>query len=478
MMLSRLVARVSILAVLMILSAFGGAAHAAHTRAPMIELNLWAAGYTPSRLLPNTPANSSAPKIQGIDPVVAAYERLHPNVKINLIKQPTDGARTWMITQLTAGTAPDIMWDQPDWAAEDYRKNWLVPLDPYLAKPNPYVAGNRRWGDMFLPAIQVWRAADNHLYVALADQVQVAIYYNKDIFQKAGISQVPPRTWEDLMTDARKIRDAGFYPFAESGNNLDQLTWVSGWLTNFFYAPLVKKFDLNGDGVLNKTEMATAVLNGGYSFLDVRNKARLTELKRFSTYWQPGALAATPTIANKAFVTGRAGMIVTGSWLYETFKKDPLRRFNFGVFYFPVLNSRTSSLIPNGVPPTNKAAGYGSFQFVVTNSAMKNKKSDQAMDFLMFATAPKNLSPMITEGGFALPAVKGATPNPDLAPFQESVSYKAAPFQEDDSMFDYEFAQKFLAITSQYINESMSLDAASQSLQKYALEAAHRVLGK
>jgi ABC-type glycerol-3-phosphate transport system substrate-binding protein len=280
------------------------------------------------------------------------------------------------------------------------------------------------------------------------------------------------------MADARKIRDAGYYPFAESGNNLDQLTWISGWLTNYFYASLIKKFDLNHDGVLDKVEMAKAVLNGGYSFLDPRNKARLAELKRMSTYWQPGAVAADWTIAHKTFLTGRAGMIVTGSWDYETFKQDPQRSFPFGVFYFPGLDSRTSTMIPDGIRPTNKAAGYGSFQFVVTNTAVRRHTADVAMDFLKFATAPQNLSPMITEAGFALPAVKGAKANPDLAAFQESVAYPPAPYQEDDSMFDYEFAQKFLAVTSLYINEALSLDAASQKLEKYAQDAAHRVLGQ
>lgn len=472
----RLVRRLAVVC-LTLAATVGGTVQAARPHASSVTLTMWAGGYTPSTLVPTSAATSTAPKIQGIQPVVDAYEKLHPNVTIKLIYQDVNNARTWMITQLTGGTAPDIIWDQPDWAASDYRKHWVVPIDSYLAQPNPYIPGNKHWGDTFDPGLFVWRAPDEHLYTVLADQVQVALYYNKTIFAKAGITHIPPSDWAELIADAQKIKAAGFYPFAESGNNLDQLTWVSGWLTNFYWYPEIKKFDLNHDGVLDAVEMSKAVLNGGYSFTSPINEARLQLLKNFSTYWQPGAIAADANAANRLWLSGRAGIEITGSWNYETFKQDKQRTFPFGVFYFPVLDSQTSSMIPNGIKPTNKAAGYGSFQFVVTNTAVARHTTDVAFDFLKFATSPKELSPMITEAGSALPAVKGAVANPDLKDFETSVAYPAAPYQEDDSMFDYQFAQQFLAVTTEYFTGTASLDATANTLQKDMVAAAHRVLG-
>src|SRR5947209_247037 len=74
-----------------------GGAQAARPHASTVQLVVWAGGYTPSRMVPATAANANAPKIKGIDPVVAAYEKLHPNVTIKLINQPIADARTWMI---------------------------------------------------------------------------------------------------------------------------------------------------------------------------------------------------------------------------------------------------------------------------------------------------------------------------------------------------------------------------------------------
>jgi ABC-type glycerol-3-phosphate transport system substrate-binding protein len=444
-----------------------------------IVITIQCGNYCPTRVQP--PTNPNAPPIQGLDPVATAYQELHPNVTIQFITQPSYAdQRRWLVTQLSGGIAPDIVWNQPDWAAEDYRKDWLIALDPYLEKPNPYVKagdpGSQKWHDLFMPALDVWRAADNKLYMVLADQVQVGIYYNKDLFEKAGITGVPAN-WEEMMQDAEKLKQAGVFPFAESANNLDQMTWVSGWMTNFFYYPMIAEYDTNNDGVLSKTEMATAVVNGTYSFQDEANKARLEEMKRFSTYWQPGALGADIDTAVRLFSSGRAGMLIEGSWVYQTIKQDQARTFDFDVFYFPVMDSQSSALIPDGVQPTNKAAGYGSFQYSVTKMAQDRGVADTAFDFLMFATAPDNLSPMITEAGFALPAVKGAQSNPDLVKFAESVGYSAAPYQEDDSMFDFQFAQKFLAITSPYFGGTQSLDDTVAKLDTEVQAAAQRVLG-
>ena len=157
------------------------------------------------------------------------------------------------------------------------------------------------------------------------------------------------------------------------------------------------------------------------------------------------------------------------------FRKD--RNFDFGVFYLPTLDSSTSELIPDNVPPTNKSAGYGSFQYTVTNTAVKNGTVDRAIDFLMFATQPEQISPMILEGNIGIPAIHGATPNPGLSAFSETVTYPSAPFQEDDSMFDYNFAEKFLAITSPYMYGNQSLSDTVERLDEEMIAAADRVLG-
>lgn len=446
-----------------------------------VHLTIWPGRYTPTRVMATAGGGTKSSAIQGIDPIIAAYQELHPNVTIEVIGQSINAdTRRWMVTQLTGGVAPDIMWYLGDWAVEDFRKKWLVPINEYLERPNPYIEagqpGSERWRDLFFPQIEVWKAPNGELYVVLADQIQVGIYYNKDLFAEAGVDGVP-NNWEEMMVAAEKIQATGAYGFAATGNNLHQLTWVSGWLTNFFYHPEIGKHDKDGDGVLDKVEMATAVKEGTYSYNDERNRARLMELKRFSDYWQPGALGTDMGAAVRLFVTGRAGMLVVGTWMLPTITEDPNRDFDFGIFYLPVVDSATSDLIPDGVPPTNKSAGYGSFQYAVTNTAVESGEVEAAIDFLMFATQPDQLNQMILEGGIALPGVHGAPPNPDLEDFKESVTLARAPYQEDDSMFDSVFAEKFLVVTSPYLSGDQTLDETVDRLNAEMDQAADRVLG-
>ena len=95
----------------------------------------------------------------------------------------------------------------------------------------------------------------------------------------------------------------------------------------------------------------------------------------------------------------------------------------------------------------------------------------------MFATQPDQLNQMILEGGIALPGVHGAPPNPELEDFKESVTLARAPYQEDDSMFDSVFAEKFLVVTSPYLSGRQSLDETVERLNAEMDQAADRVLG-
>ena len=49
--------------------------------------------------------------------------------------------------QLAAGIAPDLVFNQAN-----YQPYMVVPLNRYLSKPNPFVAGNKSWLSEFDPS--------------------------------------------------------------------------------------------------------------------------------------------------------------------------------------------------------------------------------------------------------------------------------------------------------------------------------------
>jgi sn-glycerol 3-phosphate transport system substrate-binding protein len=64
------------------------------------------------------------------------------------------------------------------------------------------------WGD-FLPTISAYYAKDDRLYSMPFNVSAPILYYNKDIFAKAGLGDAPPATWPEVEAASRKILAAG-----------------------------------------------------------------------------------------------------------------------------------------------------------------------------------------------------------------------------------------------------------------------------
>jgi ABC-type glycerol-3-phosphate transport system substrate-binding protein len=181
---------------------------------------------------------------------------------------------------------------------------------------------------------------------------------------------------------------------------------------------------------------------------------------------------------HRLFLTGGAGMEITGVWMLANFLKDPERKFELGWFYFPEVTKVTSSLIPDGVPMTNLACGYGSFQFALTNTALAKNSADSCADFLMFSTTPENIGKIVNEVPSTIPNVVGSTLNPLTVQmgFADSIKYPPSVFQEDDSLLDYEYGMNFSSVVGPYCVGQLDEAAMLEQLQGYMNAAADRVL--
>ena len=140
--------------------------------------------------------------------------------KVRFLEMPAlamgGGRDSWALTRLMSGEAPEFMWAQSTPEYADRCDKWYIDLSPYLNRPNPYVPGNQRWIDIFYPdALSNWRATVNrHLYCIPIDQVEIAVFYNKRILARCGIteSDLPPKNWAEFIALQRRIQQAGGDP--------------------------------------------------------------------------------------------------------------------------------------------------------------------------------------------------------------------------------------------------------------------------
>ncbi len=447
-----------------------------------VVLQFDAGNFTPSAYTGQQLQEGQA-NLVAFDTVANTYMEEHPNVKIEFQPIPMGNRRESMVTMMTGGTAPDMMWTQPDFVNEDMGKGWWLALDPWMEMPSPYAPeghpARSTWHDGFYPSIDFWRAPDGNLYMLLGDQTALGCYYNKDMFDAAGIT-AEPKTWDEWMTAAATIAETGKSGFSWAGGGnaaLDQTTWVTGWLSKYFYWDLISTLDTDNNGWPDKWEMADAIKAGTYSAHQDEQVARLRTFKGMADYWQEGALGMDWEGVYRQFLGGESAMAITGVWNLNRFLNDPAREFELDWFYFRPVTSVTSGVVPDDVPMTNVASGYGSFQYALTSTALNNQSTEECADFLMFATTPENITKVVGETPNTIPNVIGAEANPitEGMGFAETVAYPASSFQEDDSLLDFEYGMNFISVVLPYCVGQLAEEEMLDQLQSYMDAAAVRM---
>ena len=442
-------------------------AMAAPARAATV-LTVYAQVYTPEVQTGDNPS-----RLHEFTRLARRFESMHPGVEVRFIKNPVGEYRTWMRTQLKGGLAPDIMWAHADWCNEDAKYGWFVALDEYLQQPNPYVAagvrGSRRWGDQFYPdATNARRAPDGRLYALPIDQVETCIYYNQDLFDRIGAR--PPATWAEFIDLHRRFRAAGIHPFLMTGKEEMRYTWCRRVLLDQLYADLLPKMDVRsvddfGYPGVDAQEFARACRKGIFSVRDERYQEHLRLLKDWSQYWAPGALALG-NLDNRLFRLGKAAMWWDGSWYLAQIERDPLRDFRFGMFRVPPLTSASTRLPTSGV--VRGVGGATSIQYTITNSAVRAKKVELALDFLRFITAPQHLEPLVSEAGLFLPNVIGLDGSPRLSLFVPILKVGATRFGVEQAGARY--TDRSLRVLQGFVGGAFSPQETTNRLERYLEE--------
>jgi multiple sugar transport system permease protein len=128
---------------------------------------------------------TSYEQILGVKKIIAEFERLHPNIHVQL--EPNTEASRIFLTDMAAGTPPDVMYATSEFVAQLVAKRGLLNLDPYVAKDSINFS-------MFFSELTTTLTFENHLYAYPIHFSTDALFYNKKLFDKAGIPY-PDETW-------------------------------------------------------------------------------------------------------------------------------------------------------------------------------------------------------------------------------------------------------------------------------------------
>ncbi|MFE6096514.1 extracellular solute-binding protein [Streptomyces massasporeus] len=131
------------------------------------------------------------------------FEKAHPGKKVEFvpIKAPDSEYYTKLQQMLRSPkTAPDLVYEDTFLINSDITSGYLKPLDPYLAKwPD--------WNRFIDTAKAAAKGEDGKTYGVPDGTDTRGLWFNKDIFKKAGLpADWQPGTWNDVLTAARTIK--------------------------------------------------------------------------------------------------------------------------------------------------------------------------------------------------------------------------------------------------------------------------------
>lgn len=240
---------------------------------------------------------------------VAAFEEANPTIDVELLISPDYG--TQIRAAFASGDYPEVFtigqFDFPQWQA-----------DGLLAVGTDAIENS----DDIYEGLRNAFSADDNLYCAAKDFSTLALLYNIDAFEAAGIEAPTAEwTWDDMAAAAAATTDDDTVGFSAAA---DKFRWMA-----FFYANGAEIFDSEGN-VAFDSEAGIAALDFYQSFI-----ANGT-----------GALPSTLNAGwnGEAFGQGSAAMTIEGNWAIG-YLNDTFPELNWGVAELPLaLNGERGTL--------------------------------------------------------------------------------------------------------------------------------------
>jgi hypothetical protein len=398
--------------------------HAVSTQAASTTITMWAGPtYSPTT---NTHVDAQHPLVVTALRVLAANFKNQTGITVNFVNPalgPTvtqDQWLSWMQTNIAAGTAPDVSWvpQGPDMSSH----GWFMNMDSLLKQPNPFVQGNKVWGNEFLSA--VYNAVNgsigvggHHFTVPIAGNypyIIIGVGYNQAAWTKAGITTAP-KTWEEWMGQLAKLKAAGYKPLDQFGGKTLDMWPMWSMIYPAFMAYLAPKVDTNHNGAITDQEEAQAWVNGLLTMSDPHMQATFQQYKRLVNYYVSGWNVANVL---PLWNTGTLAERLMGFWELPTERSNTQRKFDFGFFPPVVVTKATSPLVtwtPKYAPTGLKrldAASFNQGLAVISKSVAANKNQDAAVKWVQFLTTPAANDFMVNENAQGIPVIRGVAPAP------------------------------------------------------------------
>ena len=334
-----------------------------------------------------TIATVNNPDMVTMQKMTPAFEKTHPQIKLNWVTLPENELRQKVTTDIAsnAGQYDAVMlsnYEAPIWA----KNGWLVPFDNL---PESYHA------DDLLESVKQGLTVKDKLY-ALPFYAESSItYYRKDLFKKAGLSMPEQPSYDQIETFAAKLNDPKNHTYGIC------LRGLPGWGENMaFFSTMVNTyggrwFDMNWKPQLTS---------------DAWKQAATQYKKLLTQYGPPGVTSNGFTESETLFANGQCGMWID-STVAAGYLSDPE-------------NSKVAESTGFAQAPVAKTENGSSWLYSWALAVPKSsKKQDAAKAFVEWATSQDYIQLVADKRGWV-----AVPPGTRHSTYDSAEYQKAAPF--------------------------------------------------
>ncbi|MGG2201053.1 extracellular solute-binding protein [Paenibacillus validus] len=342
-------------------------------------------------------------KVELVNKLIQDFQKTHPNITIKHTNFPYDQYNEKVATLVPAGKGPDVINLYYGWLPKYVSSGYLQPL-PESEFSEAKVKAE------FFPFVDA--AKLNGKYYAIPTAVRtLGLFYNKDLFTKAGLDpSKPPATWEELITYAKKLTETD-----KNGQFVvEGLAWQPGaQLHHWFRDALIYQAggkDTSEDRRKLLWNDSPAGLEAFSYLVDLAVKHKVG----INGFYNDDITA---------FKGGHAAMNVDGSFQLGSIKRDA-PNLNYAIAPLPSYKSKATqaSFWANAIPKN-----------------VEGKKLEAATEFLKFLTSKEVQEQWVEKIG-ELPAKKEValqekyTKDEKLGPFIEQLSVANSHFFVDEKL--------------------------------------------
>lgn len=234
---------------------------------------------------------------------------------VNLSYEPggseTASYQNALVTEIEAGTAPDVFWIPGSDVARFASAGLILNLAEYAAVDESYNPDDFYAGPMGFLTTQLPGAEGEALWGLPRDVSAFAVYYNQDLFDEAGV-EYPQNgwTWDEFELAAAEISALGAETYGFGMN---------AWWANYGYF-------VNAAG--------GSLFNEDYTACGLDNEATVIGLSFARDLFAKGYGVPWGTDTEPPFLAGNVGMFMNGRWATPGVVANA--NFNWNVVSLPI----------------------------------------------------------------------------------------------------------------------------------------------